>query len=371
MEILSLVIIVLVLVTGFGVLIFVIKNSLTAQSQEQTLEAMVNKVFGLTANQLAQQSKQLLSAEKEIIQTDLVNKERSIQKMVDQLKQEIDERQKEIRTLEQDRNKSYASIREAILQHQEIAKELRTTTESLAKVLSNNQQRGEWGERIIEDLLQSSGFVEGIHYVRQAKLGAGTDRPDITLMLPNKRVVPVDVKFPYSEIQKMVMTDSKEQKAAHQKQFASDVRQKIKKVAEYIRPEDDTLDYAILFVPNEMVFSFINQKYPDLVSEAIQARVMLVSPFTFLIVARTIMESYRNFMMESNLRSIVKHISEFAKEWEMFIEEFDKFGGSIAKLDENFRKIRDTRYRQMGKKIGQIEKFKQGSDSKQAVLLSE
>lgn len=364
MDFLSLSLIIIVLIIGFAILIFVIKNSLTNQNQDKTLEAMVNKVFGLTANQLAQQSRQLLSAEKEIIQTDLANKERSIHRVVEQLKTEIDERQKEIRTLEQDRNKSYASIREAIVQHQEITKELRTTTESLAKVLSNNQQRGEWGERIIEDLLQSSGFVEGIHYARQAKLGAGADRPDITLMLPNKRVVPVDVKFPYSEIQKMVSAETKENKLVHEKQFEIDVRQKIKKVATYIRPEDDTLDYAILFVPNEMVFSFINQKYPDLISEAIRMRVMIVSPFTFLIVARTIMESYRNFMMESNLRSIVKQIGEFAKEWEMFIEEFDKFGGNIGKLDESFRKIRDTRHKQMSKKIGQIEKFKQGEQEK-------
>lgn len=358
MDFFSLFIIIVVLLGGFAALFFVIKRSLTPQNQEQTLEAMVNKVFGLTANQLAQQSRQLLSAEKEMIQIDLTNKEKSIHRMVEQLKNEIDERQKEIRILEQDRNKSYASIREAIMQHQEITKELRTTTESLAKVLSNNQQRGEWGERIIEDLLQSSGFVEGIHYVRQTKLGAGTDRPDITLMLPNKRVVPVDVKFPYAEIQKMVLAETKEQKGVHERQFASDVKAKIKKVAEYIRPEDDTLDYAILFVPNEMVFSFINQKYPDLISEAIRMRVMLVSPFTFLIVARTIMESYRNFMMESNLRSIVKQISEFAKEWEMFIDEFDKFGTNISKLDESYRKIRDTRHKQMGKKIAQIEKFK-------------
>ncbi|MEO8581215.1 MAG: DNA recombination protein RmuC [Patescibacteria group bacterium] len=362
MDLLSLAIIIVVLIAGFGALIFVLKKTLTPQNQEQNLEAMVNKVFGLTANQLAQQSKQLLSAEKEVIQTDLMNKERSIQKMVEQIKTEIDERQKEIRALEQDRNKSYASIKESIEQHREITKELKTTTDSLAKVLSNNQQRGEWGERIIEDLLQSSGFVEGVHYVRQAKLGAGSDRPDITLMLPNKRVVPVDVKFPYSEMQKMVTTDSKQQKEIHEKQFAIDVKQKIKKVALYIRPEDDTLDYAILFVPNEMVFSFINQKYPELISEAIRMRVMIVSPFTFLIVARTIMESYRNFMMESNLRSIVKQIGEFAKEWEMFIDEFDTFGKNIGKLDESYHKIRDTRHKQMSRKIEHIEKFKHGDE---------
>lgn len=358
MNTLILFVIIVVLIAGFALLAWLISKTTSAQHQQETLENMVNKVFGMTANQLQQQNKQLIDVEKELIHNDLSNKERSIRQIVEQLKSEIDERQREIRSLEQDRNKSYASIKEAIMQHQEITKELKTTTDSLAKVLSNNQQRGEWGERIIEELLTSSGFVEGVHYVRQTKLGGGTDRPDITLMLPNKRVVPVDVKFPYSEIQKLSLAETKDQRATHEKQFASDIRQKIKKVAQYIRPEDDTLDYAILFVPNEMVFSFINQKYPDIITEAIQARVMIVSPFTFLIVARTVMESYRNFMMESNLRSIVKHIGEFAKEWEMFIDEFDKFGNSISKLDENFRKIRDTRHKQMTKKLQQIDQYK-------------
>lgn len=351
------IILTLLILIALGIVIYILLRNSKQSDTETQLENMVNKVFSLTSHQLMMQSKQVLSTEKEIIQTDLLNKERSIRHLVEALKSEIDERQKEIRNLEQDRNKSFSAIRESIVQHQEITKELKTTTESLAKVLSNNQQRGEWGERIIEDILQNSGLIEGMHYTRQKKLGSTTDRPDITLILDNKRLVPIDVKFPYSEIQKLAVAETKIQKAEHEKQFAIDIKNKIKKVAEYIRPEEDTMDYAILFVPNEMVFSFINQKYPELITEAMRMRVMIVSPFTFLIVARIIMEGYRNFMMESNLRSIVKHIGEFTKEWQMFIDEFDKLGSSIIKLDENYRKIRETRHKQMSKKIGQIEKF--------------
>jgi len=345
-----------------------LSNSNNTQQQEEQLQKLVHQALSLSSTQIAQQSKQILQGEKEIIQTDLNNKHQAIQKLVEQLKTEIDQRQVEIRELERDRNKTYASVREAITQHQEITKELKTTTEALSKVLSNNQQRGAWGERIIEDLLQSSGLIEGVHYLRQSKLGTTTDRPDITLLLPNKRVVPIDVKFPLSEMQKLAATDNKAERLAHEKQFGIDVRQKIRKVALYIKPEEDTLDYAILFVPNEMIFSYINQKYPDIITEAMQMRVMIVSPFTFLIVARTIMESYRNFMMESNLRTIVKYIGEFAKEWEMFVGEFDQFGQTIGKLDEKYRKIRDTRNKQMNRRIDQIQKL-QVKESEQPVLI--
>lgn len=353
------IVIVLLIISGFALLFwFVAKKFSELQNsahQSQQLEEMVNKVFGMSAVQIAQQSKQILQAEKETIQTDLSNKQRSIEKIVEQLKNEIDERQKEIRSLEQDRNKTFASVREAISQHQEITKELKTTTDALAKVLSNNQVRGSWGERIIEDLLRSSGLLEGIHFIRQQKLGETTDRPDITLLLPNKRIVPIDVKFPYSEMTKMVQAESKAQKDIHIKQFENDIKSKIKKVSQYIKPDQDTLEVAILFVPNEMVFSFINQNYPDLFTEAMRQRVMIASPYSLLSIIRIILESHRSFMMESNLRTIVKHIGEFSKEWERFIGEFDKFGDSIAKMDQSYRQIRETRHKQLTQRISKVQ----------------
>src|SRR5258708_15983317 len=94
--------------------------------------------------------------------------------------------------------------------------------------------------------------------------------------------------------------DTKENKDVHLKQFAQDLKSKIQKVAEYIRPEYNTLDYAILFVLNEMVFSFINQKFPDLVDEATSKRVIIVLPFTLLIVARTLIKSYRTLIILDN-----------------------------------------------------------------------
>lgn len=240
--------------------------------------------------------------------------------------------------------------------------ELKTSTAQLASVLSNNQMRGEWGERIIEDLLRSNGLVEGVHYLRQHFLsGSTTLKPDITLLLPDKRVVSVDAKFPYQEIQKMATAEGKATIAAHMKQFEADLKSKITKVALYISPEADTLDYSILFVPNEMVFSFINQKFPHLVDEALAKRVMIVSPFTFLIVARTVMESYRNFMIGDKLKEVVKYVDEFSKEWGVFKDEFSKFGRSLETLKVGYEKLTTTRTKQMDRKIEKIDSYRSGN----------
>ncbi len=363
----DLIIILLVIILGFAGLASLIYSLLNKSRAKdpQELEDMINKVFGMSAQKISQQSKQVLESEREAIDVNLENKQKAIEKIVQELKTDMKERQEEIRSLEQDRVKKFGELTSQLENHREIAQELKISTQALSKVLSNNQQRGAWGERIIEDLMQSNGLVEGVHYLRQTT--QGDLRPDIVLLLPNKRNVPVDVKFPYSEIQKMAVAEGKAQKDTHLKQFAKDLKSKIKKVASYIDPEQETLDYAIMFVPNEMVFSFINQKFPEIVDEAISQRVIIVSPFTFLIVARTVMESYRNFMMEDKLKDVVRYVDGFVKEWGKFKDQLDKYGRSIDTLQRSYGDLVNTRVKQMDRrieKIGGLEGLGEGGEDK-------
>lgn len=359
---LELIIILVVIIAGFVTLYILLQKQLVNKPQaDAELESMVHKVFGMSIGKITEQSKHALEGEKELIKTDLNNKQQIIEKLVKQLQEDLSKRQDEIRDLERDRTKKFSEITTAIDEHRKLTDELKVSTHQLATVLSNNQQRGEWGERIIEDLLKANGLMEGVHYARQSFMGTSSLKPDIMLLLPNNRTVAVDVKFPYAEIQKMALTDNKSAKQAHLKQFASDLKTKIKKVSEYIDPSHDTLDYAIMFVPNEMVFSFINQKFPDLVDDAISKRVLIVSPFTFLIVARTVMESYRNFMIGDQLKEVVKYIDEFVNEWDKFKGQFEKYGRSISTLHSAYEELSGTRVRQMERRIDNVKSVQQGT----------
>lgn len=341
-----------------------LKNLLGAGKREDELKDIVNQVFGEVTQKVATQTKAILESDKEAIYQDNTHKKDLIESMIKELKKEIDERQKEIRDLESDRNKKFGDITRAIEEHRKITDELKASTETLSRVLSNNQTRGAWGERIIEDILRSAGLVEGIHYLKQATLGDTTVRPDVTLLLPNERKVAIDVKFPYAAIQEMAKAETKGEKELQLKHFEADLKEKMNQIEKrgYINVEQGTLDYAIMFVPNEMLFSFINQQFPGIIDDAMSRKIMLVSPFTFLIVARTVMESYRNFMIENNLRKIIKHISEFIEEWSRFTTEFGKFDESISRLRDSFDKITTTRYKMMESKIKKIESYRQGTE---------
>jgi DNA recombination protein RmuC len=341
------VVVVLVLVLGFGVLYVLLKKQQPSSAQ---LEAIVDRAFGMSAQRVAEQSKHILTGERAAIEV-----------VVKQLQQELNERQREIRALDQERIKSFGELSEGLKAQREMTQELRGSTEKLRETLSNNQLRGGWGERIIEDLLRANGLVESVHYVRQRMLGSSSMKPDISLLLPDKRVIAVDVKFPYSEMQKLFDADSTVAKNAHRKQFANDVKSKVDTVAKYIAPEHNTLDYATLFVPNEMIFSFINQQFPELVDDAVAKRVLLVSPFTFLIVARTVMESYRNFLIGDKLRAVVTLIDDFSAEWSKFHESLGKYGKSLTTLQGDYEKLMGTRVRQMEKKMHKVQQLNSGS----------
>ena len=357
------IILIILVLLGFGSIIVVLLRKDHQSKSQDEVKDLVNQILGESSEKIISQAKHVLQADKESIYKDNETKREVIEKLITDLKQEIDQRQDEIRKLEQDRNKKFGEIATSIQEHRKITDELRTSTQSLSRMLSNNQVRGQWGERIIEDILRNAGLVETVHYQKQTSLEGTTVKPDVTLLLPNQRKVSVDVKFPYAQIQHLSSTEDPKQQQHYLKLFEKDLKDKLKQIQSrgYINHEAGTLDYAIMFVPNEMLFSFINQQFPHIIDEAMNKKIMIVSPFTFLIVARTVMESYKNFMIENNLRKIIGYISKFIEEWERFTKEFDAFDGAIDSLRTKFDKIHKTRYKQMKLRIGRIEEYQIGN----------
>lgn len=332
------------------------------EKERTVLRSLMNEVFGEMSNKVTEQSKQVLRGEQELIATNLKSKHAEIEKVVGELRRELNERQRQINELEQERTKQFSEVTTHIREHQKITQQLSEDTTKLRNILSNNQQRGQWGEYILDDILRTAGLIENVHYSKQAILGTTGVKPDITLLLPNNRKVCIDVKFPYSAVYKMADAETAETKVAAKRLFVQDVKAKVKQILErgYINPDADTMDYAILFVPNEMLFSFINQQAPEVIDLAMEKKVMIVSPFTFLIVARTMMESYRNFMIENNLKDIIQFISDFVEEWTRFEDEFGKFDDNLLKLRKSYDQIATTRYRRMRLRLDRIEEYRHG-----------
>lgn len=338
---------VIITVAGFTITLLLINKKLN--------DSLVSALAKST-DQLISIANQKLGAEKAEIKSELDNKRQMIEKMVGDLKNSVDEHNKKLLESDKDRISSFSSLKQQLESQNKITEQLFTTTEGLRKVLSNNQLRGQFGEQVAEDLLRMTGFVKGTDYDFNTALAGSQNRPDFTLYLPDKVRVNVDVKFPYSNLQKMAETDDKETKKTYLKAFEKDIRDKIKQVTtrDYINPDDNTVDFVIMFIPNEMIFSFVYENMQEVWNEAMEQKVIMAGPFNFTAVLRLIRQSYSNFKYQNNVRGIIREIKNFEIEFRKYNESFEKIGRHITSLVKEYEDTDTTRKKQLMKVVDRI-----------------
>ncbi|MDD9854639.1 MAG: DNA recombination protein RmuC, partial [Gammaproteobacteria bacterium] len=214
---------------------------------------------------------------------------------------------------------------------------LREDTTRLREILSSSQKRGQWGERMVSDILQFVGLVERVNYTRQSQVESG-QRPDYTFNLPREKKLNMDVKFPLAQYENYLAADSDEARAQAKHAFLATVRNHIKSVSgrEYINPAEGTLDYVMLFIPNESIYGFINREDAELIDFALRNRVLLCSPLTLYAVLSLIHQAARNFTMNERASEVMQLVEQFRRQWQKYVEQMDKMGRRIDGLGEDF-----------------------------------
>jgi DNA recombination protein RmuC len=315
------------------------------------------KIQQNSIEQLILIAKEKLGTENDNIKTDLKNKKEIIEDIAKRIKEDLEKTQNKLEKLEKERIGSFSQLKEAVENQARIADQLKVTTEGLAKVLSSNSRRGQFGEQVAEDLLKMSGFVRGVDYDYNKKQEQSGNRPDFTIFLPNKIKINIDVKFPYSNLQKMTETSDKGAKLELQKLFIIDIKNKIKQITsrEYINPEDNTVDFVLMFIPNEMIFSYIYENMNDVWLEAMRQKVIMAGPFSFIAILRMVRQAYDNFHYQKNVQKIINYIKLFKNEFLKYNEEFLKIGERIDSLTTQYNTVNSTRTNQLVKSINKIE----------------
>lgn len=299
-------------------------------------------------------NQQLITLADQKIGTDLTNKKDAIEKMVKQVMDELTNQQNRLEVAEKDRIGSFNGLRQAIESNQRLTEQLKITADSLKNVLSNNQMRGAFGEKVAEDLLKQSGFSIGTDYTKQETQGDG--RPDFTIYLPDKTKINIDSKFPYQNIVKMSETDDPTDKTRHLKLFEQDIKKKISDVCgrNYINPAENTVDFVVVFIPNEMIFSFIYEKFPTILEEAFAKKIVFAGPFSFIAILRMVRQAYENFRFQKDIHGIISQIKIFGTEFEKYTDEFVKIGDRIDSLHKQYDEVNNTRTKKLMKVIDKI-----------------
>lgn len=297
-------------------------------------------------------TKQNLEADKKDISNTKKTIEDAIKRLQDDLKQSIQQRGEE----QKETIGSFRALKQELETHKKVTETLSITADGLKRVLSNNQLRGQFGEQVAEDLLKMAGFVKGVDYEANKKQKDSETRPDFSIFLPDGMRINVDAKFPFSNLVRSIETENAGEKKEHMKAFERDVREKIKQVStrSYINPEDNTVDFVILFIPNEMIFSYIYDKMHSVWSEAQKQKVVFAGPFSFTAILRLVRQSYDNFRYQKNVQKIIVQIKNFEVEFQKYNEEFEKIGIRIGSLSEQYDRVNTTRTKQLMRTVDKI-----------------
>jgi len=204
---------------------------------------------------------------------------------------------------------------------------LADTAGHLQAALASPKSRGQWGERMADDVLTAAGFIEGITHTRQTATDSGSV-PDYTFHLPRGHVVHMDVKFPIDNYLRWLDADDTE-RDLFAKRFRADVRNRVAELGDrgYIDPAN-TVDELLLFIPNESVFGFVHEHDPDLVDFALARKVVLCSPTSLFAVLAIIRQAVDNFLVERQSDEILASVAGVRDQW-------DRFGTAIEKVDRN------------------------------------
>ncbi len=261
-----------------------------------------------------------------------------------------------VHELEKVRGEKYGELSKQLVDASAATTKLSDSANALRGILSNPTARGQWGERLAEDVLRAAGLVEGVNYRKQFTMKSGC-RPDFTFHLPNGLLLNMDVKFPLTAYLAWFDQTNESEKKASVRQFRKDVQETIKQVYErgYIDATENTVDYAILFVPNERVLGFLNEFDPTAIDGALERKVVICSPFTLYAVLVVVRQAMDNFKFTQTTSDILKLHGDFHKEWSTFKESFDRIKRSIDGLQEAFETLTTTRRRKLDSVLEKID----------------
>lgn len=359
-----------------AVLFFVLKNVLRksdGSQGQQAAEQMKGLFAQLSMDALSKNSEEFLRLAHEKFQAlsllnekDLSGKKQLIDQSLCEMRGELERVKQLMDGLEKDRVHKFAQLAENLSAMNEQTCKLQETTNQLKTALASTKAIGQWGERMAEDVLRLAGFIEGVNYAKQK--AQGNSRPDYTFFLPQGLKLNMDVKFPLMNYQRFFEAKSDNDKEAYKTQFLRDVRLRIKEVTtrDYIDPQEKTLDYVIVFIPNEQVYTFINQNDRAVLDEAMKQKVIFCSPLTLYAILAVIRQAMDMFRLEGTTRQIFAVLESFKKQYTAFCASMDKMGERIQDAQKEYETLVSTRKTQLDRQLKKVDELRQSDE--QALL---
>ncbi len=238
----------------------------------------------------------------------------------------------------------------------------------LQDILKNPKQRGVLGEYFLEETLKN--VLPPNSYQMQYEFSDGTI-VDAVVFVKNK-IIPIDSKFSLENYEKVLSTNNQELREKYIKQFKNDLKFRIDETAKYVKPSENTMDFAFMFIPSESIYydlltstvGLVNSR--DLIDYAFkEKRVIIVSPTSFLAYLQTVLQGLRALQIEESAREIRANVEKLGKHIINFEEFMKKLGSSLGTTVNQY----NTAYRELGKIYKDVVKITAGEKKIEPLVL--
>ncbi len=254
--------------------------------------------------------------------------ERSVTEMIGQLKEirgNVDGTSRAMTNQVSSFTKETVQVREELKRVQEEMKNI----SSFQEIFKSPKLRGQWGEASLGHIL--SEYFPRELYKSQHQFLSG-EQVDVVLKLPDGKLLPIDAKFSSVNFEKMIEAKSEEERSLFQKKFIQDVKFNIDKItSKYVLPSEDTVDYALMYIPAEAIFHemMFNLREEDIADYARRKKIILTSPNTIYLTLRTIEHWFRDTQISRRTQEILRRLNKIQIDAEKLMDDFKKLGGHL------------------------------------------
>jgi DNA recombination protein RmuC len=328
----DLLIIVVLIIAGFGFLFFFLNKKLSSLRQQGSDKTLLEWLR--TMQQSLEMTNKTLN---ESMQSNSSVMVRTLQENSKQLNQRLDKAAEVIR-----------DVGKEVGQMSEIGRNMR----ELQDFLKSPKLRGNIGEHVLKDLITQTFPKNNFHLQYTFASGEKVDAAIQT----DAGLLPIDAKFPMENFQKLTKAKTDEESKTYRKEFARDIKKHIDAIAKkYILPDEGTMDFALMYVPSESVFYEV-VIMDELVEYARQQRVYIVSPTTLYAHLQTILLSYEGKKIETQSKEVIKLLRGLQIDYEKVNDNLDLLGKHLGNASNQYNNVNKS-FLGLGQKISNIKQL--------------
>ncbi|GAB7533041.1 DNA recombination protein RmuC [Pseudomonas sp. 3A(2025)] len=284
--------------------------------------------------------------------------------LLNPLKERIQSFEKRVEESYQNEARERFSLSKELERLQQLNLRLSDEATNLTQALKGQKTQGNWGELILERVLEHAGLTKGREYQTQVNLRSADGerfQPDVLIMLPGDKQVVVDAKVSLTAWQQYVSAADEVIGQAALKQHVLSLRNHVKGLSgkDYKRLEGlHSLDFVLLFVPIEAAFAAALQVEPNLFQEAFDRQIVIVSPTTLLATLRVIDSLWKQERQSQNAREIAERAGWLYDKFVLFIQDLDEVGNRLQQLDKAYGAARNKLTEGRGNLVSRSEQLR-------------